>query len=83
MNLYENTVNLGFHPASDGLHLRNRDDASTEQEKKRNYNETKTNGTIQKPWQCEHSIAVYPHLQMKLYRLSAPGVLSKVRGVET
>ena len=83
MNRCKDTVNLGFRPASDRLHLQNRDDTSTEQQNKRNYDESKTDGNIQKPWQCEHSIAVYPHLQMELYRLTAPCVLSKVRGVGT
>jgi hypothetical protein len=83
MNRCKDTVNLGFRPASDRLHLQNRDDTSTEQQKKRNYDESKTDGNIQKPWQCEHSNAVYPHLQMELYRLIAPCVLSKVRGVGT
>ena len=83
MNRCKDTVNLGFRPASDRLHLQNRDDTSTEQQKKRNYDESKTDGNIQKPWQCEQSIAVYPHLQMELYRLIAPCVLSKVRGVGT
>ena len=59
------------------------DDTSPEQEEKGNYDESKTDGNIQKPWQCEHSIAVYPHLQMEIYRLIAPCVLSKVRGVGT
>ncbi|MEY4914501.1 MAG: hypothetical protein RJA02_770 [Armatimonadota bacterium] len=69
MGLCKNAVNLGFGPVSNGLAWRNRDNTSPEQEEKGNYDESKTDGNIQKPWQCEHSIAVYRHLQMELYRL--------------
>ena len=75
MRLCINAVNLGFCPVSNGLARRNRDNTSPEQEKEGNYDESKTDGNIQKPWQCEHSIAVYPHLQMELYRLMSPCVV--------
>lgn len=78
MGLCKNAVNLGFCPVSNGLARRNRDNTSPEQEKKCNYDESKTDGNIQKPWEREHSIAVYPHLQMELYRLIPACVLRLV-----
>ena len=83
MNRSKNAVNLGFGPATYWQAWGGGDDTSPEQEEKGNYDESKTNGNVQKPWQCEHSIAVYPHAQMELYRLMSPCVLSKVRGVGT
>ena len=71
----KNAVNLGFGPATYWQAWGGGDDTSPEQEEKGNYDESKTNGNIQKPWQCEHSIAVYPHLQMELYRLMSPCVV--------
>jgi len=83
MNRCKDTVNLGFRPASYVQIRCNPNDTSTKQNQQCNYDESKTDGNIQKPWQCEHFIAVYPHLQMELYRLIAPCVLSKGRGVGT
>jgi hypothetical protein len=69
MCLRKNPVNLGFCPALYRLDRRKRDNTSPEQEDESNYDESKTDGNIQKPWQCLHSIAVNTHPQMELYRL--------------
>ena len=69
MRLCKNPMNLGFRPALYRLARRKRDNTSPEQEDESNYDESKTDGNIQKPWQCLHSIAVNTHPQMELYRL--------------
>ena len=74
MGLCKNAVNLGFGPVSNGLAWRNRDNTSPEQEEKGNYDESKTDGNIQKPWQSVHSIAFSAHAQMELYRLMSSRV---------
>ena len=69
MRFRKHPVNLGFRPALYWLARRKRDNTSPEQEDESNYDESETDGNIQKPWQCLHSIAVNTHPQMELYRL--------------
>jgi len=69
MRLSKNPVNLRFCPAMYRLAGRKRYKASSNKENKSNYDESKTDGNIQKPWQCLLSIAVNTHPQMELYRL--------------
>lgn len=69
MSSCENTMNLRFRPTSKWLERRSGNRTSTKQQKDSNYDESKTDGNIQKPWQCLLSIAVNTHPQMELYRL--------------
>ena len=69
MYLREDPMKLTFSPALYRLTRRMRDNTSPEQKDKCDYDESQTDGNIQKPWQCLHSIAVNTHPQMELYRL--------------
>lgn len=69
MYLREDPMKLTFSPALYRLTGRKRYKAPSNKENKSNYDESKTDGNIQKPWQCLLSIAVNTHPQMELYRL--------------
>ena len=69
MGLCINEVNLRFCPASHMQIRCNPNHTSSKQNQESNYDESKTDGYIQKPWQRVHFIAVYAHPQMELYRL--------------
>jgi len=79
MNRCNDTVNLGLRPASHVQIRCNPDDTSAKQNQQSNYDESKTNGNIQKPWQSVHSIAFSAHAQMELYRLMSSCVFMYVQ----